>query len=711
MTTRFTLKIKFLAATLLFGVAGAEGSDNGQWFTSGGGPSAAFYSPLKQINTASVERLGLAWQYITNTYRGMEATPTESAGMLYVSGIWGMVYALDAATGKLLWIFDPHVDPQTSRWTGTDLSNKGVALSMGKVYALAADCRLFSLDARTGREFWSVDTLAEKGAEYTCPGAPQIAGASVVVGNAGGDWLGGGIRGYVSAFDLATGRLNWRTYTVPSLQDQHPTPELQIAAKTWDPKRDPSWGGGGAVWNLLTYDPETDLLYFGTGNPGPYTDERDASGARDRLYASSILALRAKTGHLAWHYQTTPADIWDFDAIANLTLADLRINGKDRRVIMQANKNGYFYVLDRLTGKPLSAVPFAYMNWSSGMGENFRPIVTAESDYTAAPKVIYPSVIGAHSWAPMSFSRSTGFAYIPVIENGNIMADARHLPRSHISDIEGALGVTEIFNDPLLSYEFWEPLLGETLPRFPEEPTQSKKPRIRGVLKAWDPIKGQVVWQQQTSQDYVLLDGGVLSTAGGLLFAGREDGHFVVYDAATGKILKDFDTGTAIMAAPMSYEVNGRQYISVLCGHGGTYFTFLGTAALKHVNEGRILTFALDGQSEVPKPASRPAEGPYLKPPPRSGSPELVDAGASLFVAHCSRCHTLGSPGIAPDLTRVGERIGSIDGFKAIVLKGALVAAGMPRLNDVLDEGDAQAVYSFLLDQEWKAFESQRATQ
>jgi quinohemoprotein ethanol dehydrogenase len=709
MTTRFRAKVEFLAATLLLGAVGAVASENGQSSPSGLG--GAFYSPLQQINTSSVERLGLAWEFLTNTYRGMEATSLESGGVLYVSGVWGTVYALDAATGTSLWTFDPKVDPQTSRWTGTDITNKGVAMWKGRVYAIAADCRLFSLEARTGKVIWSVDTLAEKLPQYTCPGAPQIAGKSVVIGNAGGDYAGGGMRGYVSAFDLATGRLNWRVYTVPSLQDQHPTPELQAAAKTWDPKRDPSWGGGGTVWNLMNYDRQADLLYFGTGNAGPYTDKRDSSGARDRLYAASILAVRATTGQLAWHYQNTPGDIWDFDSMSNLILATLRIAGKDRHVIMQANKNGYFYVLDRLTGQPLSAVPFAYMNWSTGMSGNFRPITPAESDYTTSPKVIYPSVMGAHSWPPMSFSPSTGLAYIPTIENGNILADVRHLPRSHISDIEGALGVTEIYPDVLLSYEYWESLLGEVLPRFPDEPAHAGKPRVRGVLKAFDPVKGRVVWQQQTSQDYALLDGGVLSTAGGLVFAGREDGHFVVYDAVTGKALKDFDTGSAIMAAPMTYEINGKQYVSVLCGHGGTYFTFLGTAALQHVNEGRVLTFALNADPEVPKPPIRPSEGPYRQPPPRSGSPELVDAGKSLFAAHCGRCHTLGFPGIAPDLTRVGERIGSIEAFKAIVLKGALTPAGMPRLDDVLDEGDAQAVYSYLLDQEWQAFEAQRAKQ
>jgi quinohemoprotein ethanol dehydrogenase len=307
----------------------------------------------------------------------------------------------------------------------------------------------------------------------------------------------------------------------------------------------------------------------------------------------------------------------------------------------------------------------------------------------------------------MSFSPTTGLVYIPTIETGNILADIRHNPGSQLSDMDQTMGVTEILPDKSLSYGLWESMVGG-LPRFPAVAPGTGKPILRGVLKAWDPVKRGVVWEQQTSQDYLVLDGGALSTAGGLVFAGREDGHFVAYDGATGIILKDIDTGSAIMAAPMTYAVNGKQYVSVLCGHGGTFFNFLGTAALKYVNEGRIITFALDGAIDVPKPDTRPKAPPYAVPPPKVGSPELVAAGRNLFFMHCARCHSLDVPAITPDLSRMSNEIGSVDAFKAVILKGVLLPLGMPRFDDILSEGDAYALHSFLISQSWELYEAQQ---
>jgi quinohemoprotein ethanol dehydrogenase len=635
----------------------------------------------------------------------MEATPLVVDGVMYLSGNWGKIYALDATNGKPLWTFDPHSDALYAKWALVDVITRSLAVWKGKVYTVATDCRLFALDARTGQLVWQASALAdEKAGGYACDGAPQVAGKVVIVGNSGGENGRGGSRGYVSAFDAATGKFAWRFYTVPSLGDTKPNSEMQRAAATWDPNRDPAFGGGGNAWGLMTYDPDLDLVYFGTGNAAPWNGARDWSGGKstDRLYAASIIALHSSSGRMAWHYQTTPGDVWDFDSTMNLVLATLKVDGKSRRVLMQANKNGYFYVLDRATGQPVSARAFAYMNWSTGVDSSFRPIVdAAAANYDASPKIVYPSAVGAHSWQPMSYSPASGLVYIPAIDTGNIMIDVRKNPGAQLVDVDGQSGVELLFPDKSLSYEFWQPMIGN-VPKFAATPPDGKKPPLRSTLVAWDPVAGRKVWEQQTSQDYLVMDGGALSTGGGVVFAGREDGTFVVYDAASGNILKVLDTGTPIMAAPMTYAVGGHQYVAVLSGHGGQYMNFLGTSALKYINEGRVLAFALHGAAEVPKPEVRP-ESPMGAPPPRSGSQEVVNAGRNLFFNNCAKCHTLGAPGITPDLTR-SNIVASEDAFKAVLLKGALMPMGMPRFDDKLTAADASALRSYFIDQWWDAY-------
>ena len=681
-------------------------SEPGQWLANGRDLGGSYYSPLKQINTQNVSKLGFAWQFKTGTYRGMEATPLAIDGVLYVSGIWGAVYAMDAASGRPLWTFDPHSDPSYARWAGEDIVNHGVAVWNGKVYVIATDCRLFALDAGTGSVLWQVNTLVKNTPGYECPGAPQVAGAVVVVGNAGGENGKGGVRGYVSAYDLVSGHLAWRTYTVPAIGEKDATPEMRRAAATWDPNRDPAFGGGGTVWDEMAYDPDLDLVYFGTGNAGPYNAPRDWSGgtSTDRLYAASIVALHAKTGKMAWYYQTTPGDVWDYDATAGLILTNLSIGGTSRHVLMQANKNGYFYILDRENGRPISAAPFVSMNWSKGMDASFRPIVDrAHADYDPSPKFVIPSMWGGHNWPPMAYSPATGLVYIPTIETGMLYADVRKNPGSQLTWVDGATGIMWLFYDKSFSYEYWEPLVGP-LPRLPPQ----KQPFVRAVLKAWDPIQKKVVWEQQTSQDYLMLDGGALATAGGLVIAGREDGLLVIYDASTGKILKTLDTGTAIMAAPMTYEVNGKQYISVLAGHGGSVYALLGTAGMQYVNEGRVLTFALGGVAEVPKPAPQVIK-PFRQPPPQSGSPSEILKGKILYNTYCGRCHALGVPGLSPDLSRLEDGIASFDVFQSIVRKGALMSRGMPRMDDVISESDARVLHSYFVDEAWTAYRAEAA--
>jgi len=685
----------------------AVDSERGQWTANGRTNAGQFYSPLNEIDVASVSRLGFAWQFKTGTFRGMEGTPLVVDGVMYVPGIWGLVYALNAKTGQSLWKFDPHADRQFGRWGGTDVPTRGLAAFQGKVYAIATDCRLFALDAKTGRVEWTANTLERQEPGYACSGAPQVAGKVVVIGNVGGDTGKGGIRGYISAFSLNTGRLAWRFYSVPSLKDKDPSPELVRAAATWDPHRDPSFGGGGTVWGLMSYDAKLDLIYFGTGNAAPYNVPRDWSGgtSTDRLYAASIIAVNASTGKMRWYYQTTPGDVWDFDADANPVLAELKVNGRERQVLLQANKNGYFYVIDRETGKPILAKPFAYINWSTGMSADFRPVVSPDVNYDLGPRVVSPSEQGAHSWPPMSFSPATGLVYVPTIEMPNMLMDLKKRSEALVHDLDEAFGITYIFPEKGLSYDSVESLYGP-VPRFSMSSPESKRPLVRSMLKAVDPKTGQVRWEQPTSQDYFVIDGGVLSTGGGLVFAGREDGKFVVYDATSGRILKRLDTGSAIMAAPMTYEIDGRQYVAVLCGHGGTKWEFTATAAMNYMNEGRVLVFALDGMAEVPKPERR-MEEPYREPPARTGTPEEIVTGKALFVQWCARCHSIGVPAMSPDLSRLHDGIDSFDTFKTIVRGGAFLPLGMPRFDDAISDIDAMELHDYLIDQAWEQYRRQ----
>jgi quinohemoprotein ethanol dehydrogenase len=669
-------------------------AEPGEWFTAGGDASGSYYSRLSFVNDRNVSRLGLAWDYPLHTRRGLETTPIVVDGILFASGNWGKVYALDAATGRELWVYDPGVDAQWGRYACCDVVNRGVAVWKGRVYVASLDGYLHALDAATGRLTWKVDTLTSRGSgdfHYFITGAPLIAGDLVVIGNGGADFKGA--RGSLSAYDADTGTFRWRFFTVPrdpkhGAQDQ---PHLDRAIATWNDRYDWSTGGGGSVWDGLAYDAALDLVYLGTANPSPYAIGKDAPGG-DQLYAASILAVRRRSGELAWYYQEVPGDGWDYDATQKMVLTDLYIGGSTRKVLMQAAKNGYFYVLDRVNGELLSARPFTFVNWTTGLDpKTHRPMRNPAADYGRHAVLVFPAMPGAHNWQPMSFSQASGLVYIPVIDAAMVYIETSRLRAGLVEGNFNVVGVLpEDYDPPALA-----PLFGP-LPPLQELAAKVPGPlQSQGVLRAVDPITGRIVWEQAGGN---IWDGGVLSTAGNLVFRGDAAGRLNVYAGDSGKLLKQIEIGTSIMAAPMTYSVKGEQYVALMAGYGGGTLIMpypQGSAARRYGNAGRIIAFKLGGADAVPPALSAAAFPP---PPPREGTPAQIAAGEILYNRFCARCHIFGN-GLLPDLRYLSAPTHGI--FYEIVLAGAYGGKGMARWDDVLSRADAEAIHAYLVDQAW----------
>lgn len=658
----------------------SDSAETAEWTAGGGDWRGQYYSPLTRINAANVGTLGLAWQYDATPSRGgvprgLEATAVMVNGVLYASLAWSEVVALDAATGRQLWRYDPRADGASDRKACCDVVSRGVAVWKGRVYVATTDGYLVALDARSGHLQWRVDTFVDRTHSYTITGAPQVAGQVVVIGNSGAEF---GVRGYVSAYDLRTGAFMWRFYTVPGDPRRGlRQPEMKWAARTWDP-RSRYWltGGGGPVWGTMTYDPHLNLLYFGTGNGTPYPAWFRSPARGANLFVASILALDPDTGRLKWYYQETPGEIWDYDATQSLVLADLPAGGHTRKVLMQASKNGFFYILDRTDGRLLSAQKFVYVNWAARVDlKSGRPVPTGEGWYQNEPKLVFPGQAGGHNWMPMSYSRQTGLVYIPAIDTPMLFTTA---PAYHYRAGEFNMGADGDF--PPIPEQFQDP-------RHPA--------RMRERLVAWDPGAQRERWRVPLGGFF---NGGVLSTAGGLVFQGTSGGHFVAYDARTGRVLRDIAVGTGIMAAPASYSVRGKQYVVVLAGYGGAMLKMFaaGVAAREYQNGPRILAFTLNG-APVPLP-------PRVIVPPLPAQPYAVHAdertlarGKELYLRHCARCHGgywEGAPSGYPDLKRIPP--GVYAGFTQIVLRGSLRREGMSGFADVLRKADVQAIAEYL---------------
>ena len=672
-------------------------SEPGEWLTPGGGPSGAYYSALDHINDTNVNHLGFAWDYKLGTSRGLEATPVVVDGALFTSGNWGIVYALDAVSGHERWTYNPGVDGQWGRYSCCDVVNRGIAVWHGRVYVASLDGFLHALDAATGKLIWKVDTLPARDKDsfhYTSTGAPVIAGNMVVIGTAGADFKGA--RGSISTYDVVTGAPRWRFYTVPrdpgaGPQDQ---PHLDYAAQSWGSDYDWSMGGGGAVWDGISYDPDLHLIYIGTANPAPYAVGKDAPSA-DQLYTAAILAIHERDGTLAWYYQEVPGDGWDYDATQKLVLTELQVEGHAKKVLIQAAKNGYLYVLDRQTGEVLSANPFAHVTWARGIDpKTHRPIRNPDANYAGAAKLVFPGTQGAHSWQPMAYSPGTGLLYIPTMDAPMVYIDTAHRPAGLI---EGNFTVAGVWPEQYAPPEMTA-LFG-SLPSLKVLAGQaSREPRSLGVLRAVDPKNGRLIWEQ-AGRD--MWDGGVLATAGNLVIRGDIAGQLNIYAADTGKVLKVIDVGTSIMAAPMTYAVKGEQYVAVMAGYGGgnMYIPFPPKSAAElYGNAGRIVAFKL-GDAAVPKPAALEAES-FPSPPLREGTASTIAAGEILYNRFCSRCHVFGRA-VLPDLRRMSLVTHQL--FYEIVLNGAYRGKGMARWDDVLSRPDAEAIHAYLIDQAWLA--------
>jgi alcohol dehydrogenase (cytochrome c)/quinohemoprotein ethanol dehydrogenase len=662
-------------------------TEPGQWMAHGRTYGEQRFSPLDQINTSTVGRLGLAWFADLESRRGQESTPIMVDGVLYVSTAWSRVRAHDAVTGKLLWSYDPEVPGEWAVHACCDVVNRGVAVWDGKVFVGSFDGRLIAIDAATGRKIWDVNTI-DRTKPYTITGAPRVVKGKVLIGNAGAEF---GVRGYVSAYDAQTGALAWRFYTVPgNPADGFEQPILKKAAETWSGE----WwklGGGGTVWDSMAYDPELDLLYIGVGNGSPWNHRLRSDGKGDNLFLASIVALDPDDGSYVWHYQTTPGETWDHTATQHIVVADLRIDGATRRVVMQAPKNGFFYVLDAKTGQLISAKNFTEISWATHVDmATGRPVETPEARYdkTGKPFLSLQSPNGAHTWHPMSFSPQTGLVYIPVHKgNFTFAPDDNFTP----SPLTTNLGIRRAV------------ATSDAAARAAGEATIAS---VGGRLVAWDPVAQREVWRADREGN---ANGGVLSTAGGLVFQGTGNGELMALDAKTGVRLWSAPTQTGVIAAPVTYTIDGAQYVAVTVGTGGSWAMSGSRTNAKGnslPNISRLLVYKLDAAAQLPEPTPRPVRA--LAPPPLTASAATLARGQTEYRTYCGRCHGPEGAvnyGILPDL-RYSAALNSKELWAAVVLGGTLKANGMASFAEVIDAEEAEAIRAFVIAQ---AHASQRA--
>ncbi|MCD9110797.1 PQQ-dependent dehydrogenase, methanol/ethanol family [Bradyrhizobium japonicum] len=636
------------------------------WPTVGLDYAETRFSKLNQINTDNVRDLGLVWSYNLESSRGIEATPLVVDGIMYQSAPWNVVHAIDARTGTKIWSFDPGVDRSKTYRGCCDAVSRGLALYKGKVFVAAYDGRLIALDATTGAKLWETDTLIDHAHSYTITGAPRVFNGKVVIGQSGAEY---GVRGYVTAYDSETGHQLWRWFTVPGDPSKpFEDASMEAAAKTWDPSGK-YWinGGGGAPWDSITFDPDLNMVYVGTGNGGPWNRKLRSPSGGDNLYLGSIVALDADTGRYIWHYQETPGDNWDYTSTQPMILADIKIDGAPRKVILHAPKNGFFFVIDRTNGKFISAKNFVDVNWATGYDANGRPIeLPAARDADQYESI--PGPDGAHNWQPMSFNPLTGLVYLP----------AQHIPvnlspeKSFVQNaaapgkLGGLLGgnIGFVFNPP--------------------------KSAPFGRLLAWDPVHQKEVWRVEHVSPW---NGGTLTTAGNLVFQGTADGRFVAYDAANGTKLWEMPTGTGAVAAAATYMVDDRQYISIAVGWGGSYG--LTHRATEYQNPGTIYTYALGGTAKLPAFVKYQTDG--LLQGVKYDPKDIREGGEIYVAAACVACHGVPGVGRGGNIINLGY-VGAeeITSLRHILFHGPFRDQGMPDFSGKLTEGDVVKLQAFI---------------
>jgi quinohemoprotein ethanol dehydrogenase len=649
-------------------------NEPGQWMAYGGTYAEQRFSSLKQIDATNVGTLGLQWYGDYETNQNQHGSPLYIDGVIYVSTARNVVYAYDAKSGKELWKYNPSIHGERLRYN-VGLVNRGIAAWHGKILMGTLDARLVAIDAKTGAEVWSTDTvpeslgLGEMGKHYAITMAPRVAKGKVFIGGSGGEF---GVRGWIAAFDAETGKEVWRFWTVPGDPAKgFESKALERAAKSWSGEWWKVAGGGGTVWDAAVYDPVTDLLYFGTGNATPWNARTREPTLDDDLYSASIVAVRPDTGEYVWHYQETPGDAWDYDAVSPMMTADLVLGHHKRHVLLQPSKNGFFYVLEAKTGKLLSADPFTEENWATGVDlKTGRPTVVSAARYEKAPWNLAPGVQGGHSWHPNAYSPDTGLVYIPAWEAYFTM----------VSPAPGGAPSPGGFT------------LGIDMAARPDPNSLQPYDRrgVSGRLEAWDPVARKVVWQTESFANAGPTS-GVLATAGNLVFMGNGGGKVLsAYDAKTGAKLWNFDAKTAVFAAPITYTLDGVQYVAASVGGAAQGGYFAPTHA-------RMLVFALGGAIALPEPEAYTP--PPLDPPPSTAAAEVIAQGGERYTKFCSVCH--GANGLQartsfPNLT-VTPLLWTQVGFDQVVLHGGRADKGMGNFGNDLTTEDAAAIREYLI--------------
>jgi len=558
--------MKLLMKSVAFAAAlGAASLASAQsWPVYGGDNGNQRFSQGSQITPANVSKLNVKWALQLGSNRSQESSPILVGDTLYVTSSFGPknVFAVNAKTGEVRWKWSPEMPKGVEQYACCDVNNRGVAYNDGKIFVGRLDAKVTALDAKSGKEMWT-QTVVDytQGSVITSP--PVVAKNVIITGFGGGEY---GVRGALVALDQATGKEVWRTHTVPVGNEKN--------ADTW--KGDTGKTGGGAAWNVGSYDPKLNLVYYGTSNPGPWTavvrgNDSSDIGKFTNLYTASVIAMNPDTGNIVWHYQFTPHDAWDYDGVNELVFADLPVDGKKVPVIMQANRNGFFYVIDRANGKLISAKNFVPTNWATGIDlKTGMPIEAANNEKRPRlkkwAKDICPNLVGGKNWMPMSYNPKTGLVYIPTM---NLCMDLEGIQEEYKRG-QFYLGV---------NFDLDKPGPGGYL----------------GGLKAWDPVAQKEVW---FNKDELPFNGGTMTTTTGLVFAGDIRGTFRAHDAKTGKELWKFNTGSGISAAPISYTLDGKQYVAVTSGRTQSMPAFFGKIGEKMVaaspEGGTLFVFTLD---------------------------------------------------------------------------------------------------------------------